>query len=218
MQETRGHTVGPFLARFRHHTFLTWLLKPANLLTIHHMLLRASPLAQQWKIRLQYWRREFDPWIREIPWERKWQTTPVFLLGKIPWTEESGRLQSVATQRVEHDWAAENACTHMLLTLQSKFWISDHLILGFPGGSDGKVSACNTEDLGSIPESGRSPGKGNGNPLQYPCLENPMDRGAWWATVHEVAKSWTRLSNFTLLFFYFSLNIGNKPHFHISKE
>ena len=63
----------------------------------------------------------------------------------------------------------------MLLTLQSKFWISDHLILGFPGGSDGKVSACNTEDLGSIPESGRSPGEGNGNLFQYSCLENSMD-------------------------------------------
>ena len=50
-----------------------------------------------------------------------------------------------------------------------------------------------------IPGSGRSPGEGNGNPLQYSCLENPMDRGAWWATVHGVAKSRTRLSDFTLL-------------------
>ena len=52
-------------------------------------------------------------------------------------------------------------------------------IWGFPGGSDGKASACNAGDLGSIPESGRSPGEGNGNPLQYSCLENSMDRGAW---------------------------------------
>ena len=52
------------------------------------------------------------------------------------------------------------------------------------GGSEVKASACNAGDLGSIPGSGRSPGEGNGNPLQYPCLENPMDRGAWWATVH----------------------------------
>ena len=65
----------------------------------------------------------------------------------------------------------------------------------FPGGSDGKESACNVGDLGSIPGSGRFPGEGNGNPLQYSCLENSMDRGAWWATVHGVAKSWTRLSN-----------------------
>ena len=55
--------------------------------------------------------------------------------------------------------------------------------------SDGKESSCNAGDLGSIPGSGRSSGEGNGNPLQYPCLENPMDRGAWQATVHGVAKS-----------------------------
>ena len=58
-------------------------------------------------------------------------------------------------------------------------------------GSDGKASAYNEGDPGSIPGLGRSPGEGNGNPLQHSCLENPMDRGAWWATVHGVAKSWT---------------------------
>ena len=58
----------------------------------------------------------------------------------------------------------------------------DHL--DFPGGSDSKASVYNAEDPGSIPGSGRSPGEGNGNPLQYYCLENPMDRGAWQATVH----------------------------------
>ena len=55
---------------------------------------------------------------------------------------------------------------------------------GFPGGSDGKESACNAGDLGLIPESGRSPGEGNGNPVQYSCLENPIDGGAWPTTVH----------------------------------
>ena len=60
--------------------------------------------------------------------------------------------------------------------------------VGFPGGSDGKASARNVGDLGLIPGSGRSPGEGNGNPLQYSCLENSMDRGAWWATVHGVTK------------------------------
>ena len=64
---------------------------------------------------------------------------------------------------------------------------------------DGKESACNAGDLGSIPESGRLPGEGNGNPLQYSCLENPMNGGAWWAKVHGVAKSQTLLSNFTSL-------------------
>ena len=68
---------------------------------------------------------------------------------------------------------------------------------GFPGGSDVKASATKAGDLGSIPESGRSPGEGNGNPLQDSCLENPMDGGAWWATFHGVAKSRTQLSNLT---------------------
>ena len=71
------------------------------------------------------------------------------------------------------------------------------MISGFPGGSEVKASACNVGDLGSILGSGRSPGEGNGNTLQYSCLENPMDRGAWWATVHRVSKSRTRLSDFT---------------------
>ena len=60
--------------------------------------------------------------------------------------------------------------------------------MAFPGGSDGKASAYNAGDLGSIPGSGRSPGEGNGNPLQYSHLGNPMDRGAWRATVHSLAE------------------------------
>ena len=78
-------------------------------------------------------------------------------------------------------------------------WRRDSLptpvFLGFPGGSDGKDSMCNVGDLVSIPGLGRSPGGGHGNPLQYSCLENLMDRGAWRATVHGAAKSQTRLSN-----------------------
>ena len=65
------------------------------------------------------------------------------------------------------------------------------MILGFPGGSVGKESAFNAGDPTLIPGSGRSPGEGNSNPLQYSHLGNPMDRGAWRATVHGVAKSWT---------------------------
>ena len=63
---------------------------------------------------------------------------------------------------------------------------------GFPGGSDGKESACNAGDLGLIPGLGRSPGEGKGYPLQYSFLETPTDRGAWWAAVHGVTKSQTR--------------------------
>ena len=68
-----------------------------------------------------------------------------------------------------------------------------NLHLGFPRGSI--VKNPPPRDVGSIPGLGRSPGEGNGNPLQYSCLENSMDRGAWWATVHRVAKSRTQLSN-----------------------
>ena len=67
--------------------------------------------------------------------------------------------------------------------------------LGFPGGSGSKESACNAGDPGLIPAWERPSGKGNGNPFQYSCLENPTDRGAWQATVHSVAKSQTPLSN-----------------------
>ena len=63
----------------------------------------------------------------------------------------------------------------------------------FPGGSDGKESTCDVGDLGSLPGLGRSPGGGHGNPLQYPCLENPMDGEAWWAAVYGVAQSQTQL-------------------------
>ena len=78
-------------------------------------------------------------------------------------------------------------------------------VSSFPGGSEDKVSACNAGDPGSIPGLGKSPGEGNGDPFQYSCLENPMDRGAWRATVHGVSKSWTRLNDFTF-------DTGNAPY------
>ena len=75
-------------------------------------------------------------------------------------------------------------------------------------GSDGKASAYNTGDPGLIPGLGSTPGEGNGNPLKYPRLENPMDGRTWWSTVHGVAKSRTRLSELTLLHFKPELNPG----------
>ena len=75
----------------------------------------------------------------------------------------------------------------------------------FPGGSDGKASAYNAGDPCSIPGSGRSPGEGNGNPLQYSCLASPIDGGVWWARVHGAAKSWTRLSDFTICLYGYSV-------------
>ena len=72
---------------------------------------------------------------------------------------------------------------------------SAHFTPGDPSGSDSKESTCNAGDMASVPGLGRSPGEGNGSPLQYSCLENSMDREAWQATVHKVAKSRTRLGN-----------------------
>ena len=72
--------------------------------------------------------------------------------------------------------------------------------MDFPGGSDGKEFASNTGDLCSTPGLERSPGEGNGYPLQHSCLENPMDRGAWLATVHGVTRSQTGLSDFVTFY------------------
>ena len=93
-----------------------------------------------------------------------------------------------------------------------------HFWSRLPGGSGVKGSACNAGDLGSISGSGRSPGEGNGNPLQYSCLENPMDRGSWWAAVHGVTRSWTRLSDFTSLWskLFVYLLISNTVSAHLT--
>ena len=95
------------------------------------------------------------------------------------------QLQSMGSQRAGHD----------LVTKQQQLVLAYLPFKGFPGGSVGKEFACNVGDLGSIPGLGRSPAERNGNPLQYSCLENSKDRGAWWATVHGVTKSWTQLSD-----------------------
>ena len=81
---------------------------------------------------------------------------------------------------------------------KSRTWLSDWMnwiLISFPGGSVGKDTACNAGDMGLIPGLGRFPGRGNGNPLQYSCLENPLDRGAWKATVHGFTKSQTQFSD-----------------------
>ena len=98
---------------------------------------------------------------REDPLERKWQPTPVFLPGKF-----HGQRSLVGYS----PWGHKESDTTGLNSLK--------VLRGFPGGSDGKASACNAGDPGLIPGWGRSPGEGNGNLLQYSCLENSMDRGA----------------------------------------
>ena len=143
------------------------------------------------------------------------------LAWRIPWMVEPGRLQSMGSLRVRHYWATSLSLftfMHWRRKWQSTWgawWAavcgvaqsrtrlkqpssssrSSKVVMGFPGSSDGKESACNVGDLRSMPGLGRPPGEGNGNPLQYSCLQKSMDRGAWRATVRGVAKSQIPLSN-----------------------
>ena len=138
----------------------------------------------------------------EDPLEEATATHSSTFAWRIPWTEQPGGLQSMASQRVRHNWS-DLACMHA-----RTYWIAQGTLLnalwwpreGNPKkrdciGSDGKESACNAGDLGLIPGSGRSPGEGNGYPLQYSCLENSMDRWAWWNTVYGVTKSQAELKD-----------------------
>ena len=94
---------------------------------------------------------------------------------------DSGRERVPPTIKIFSEIVSD--CVILILSLK-ECW-------GFPGGSAGKESACNAGDAGLIPGSGRSPGVGDGYPLQYSWVDNLMDRGAWWATVRGVAKCWT---------------------------
>ena len=126
------------------------------------------------------------------------------LAWKIPWTEEPGRLQSMGSLRVRHDWATSLSLFTFIHWRRK--WQPTPVFLPGESRDEGawwaavygvaqsrtqlkwlSSSSSNAGDLGSIPESGRSPGEGNGNPLQYSCLENPNDRGVWQATVYGVA-------------------------------
>ena len=138
----------------------------------------ASHVAQSVKHLPAVWERPgLNTWVRKFPWRRKWQPTPVFLTG------ESRGQRSLAGYS---SW-----------DYKSQTWLraifGGFQIRGFPGGSVAENPPASAGDVGSIPGLGRSSGEGNSNLLQYSCLGNPMDRGAWWATVHRVAKSWTGL-------------------------
>ena len=139
-----------------------------------------------------------ETWVRSLgredPLEKEMATHSSTNAWKIPWTEEACRLQSTGSQRVWHDWATS---LHFISLHQDKKIQITKIMKerSFPGGSVGRESTCNAGDPSSTPGWGRSPGEGNGNPLQYSCLKNPKDRGAWWAMVHRVAKSQTQLSN-----------------------
>ena len=106
--------------------------------------------------------------------------------------------------------------THTSCHLYIHVCVCIYIYIGFPCGSDSKESACNAGDPCLIPGMGRSPGERNGNPLQYSCLENSMDRGVWLATVHGVAKSWTWLSNYA--YFYIYIYTHTHTHTHIDDK
>jgi len=129
------------------------------------------------------------------------------------WTGRPGMLRFMGSQRVGHDWATDLIWSDLIILLviillvivllgtlrirwESYKILLDIIFLASYGGSGGKESTSNVGDRGSIPMLGRSLGEGNGNPLQYSCLKNPMDRRAWQATVPGVAKSQTQLSDF----------------------
>ena len=170
-----------------------------------------------------------ETWVWSLGWEDPLEegmaTHSSVLVWRIPWTEEPGRLWS---QRVRYDWSGL-ACMHNRIIrndfcnnwwsllkecINCGLWNDDFLMLSFflwvsLVAQMVKEPACKAGDSSSISGSGRWPGEGYGHPLQCSCLENPMDRGAWQALVHEVTKSRTGLSDntFTFFLYYFYLPI-----------
>ena len=128
---------------------------------------------------------------------------------RITWTEDSGRLWSIGSQRVRHDWndlaptqcwfSLSNLLQSVLQTIDSSILVHLTQIHSFLRASQVVLAIKNVRDVGLILRSGRSPREGNGNPLQYSCLENTKDRGTWWVLVHRVAKSqpWLKRLNTT---------------------
>ena len=146
------------------------------LMRISKYSMEASLIAQLVKNPPAMW----ETWVQSLglktPWRREKIPTPVFWPGEFQglyWTELNTVYGVTRSQTRLSDF-------HFLKQ-----------VYGFPGSSVGKESACNSEDLGSVPGLGRSPREGHSNPLQYSCLENPMDRATWQVTAHGVAKSQT---------------------------
>ena len=131
---------------------------------------------------------------KELDTERNtWWEESAVLLDRTPTTSNYGKMWSwsrcIVLEPLEIE-AGVLTSPKFCVDYNALYWITD-----FPGGSDDKESACNAGDPTSIPGSGRSPGEGNSNPFQYSCLENSMDSGVWWDTVHGVAKRWTWLKD-----------------------
>ena len=133
-----------------------------------------------------------------------WTGTSVRLMGAQAFSLESDLTISNKLKKTLHFWPSSST---------SRILSRPRLILGLPQRLSGKESTCNTGDVSSIPGLGRSPGEGTSNPLQCSCLENPRDRGAWWATVHMVTESQTQLSKLKNN----TSNIRVYPYTHIYK-
>ena len=141
----------------------------------------------------QYKGHRFDPWSGKTPGEGN-GTCSNILAWEIPWTEESNRLQTLGSQRVRHNLVTKQQQQQLsrsptISEIYPELSVSRRLSVKNPPAKAGV-----TRDVGLIPGSGRSPAGGNGNPLQYSCLENPVDRGAWCITVCRIARSWAWLS------------------------
>ena len=152
---------------------------------------------------------------REDPLQDSMATHSSISACRIPWTEEPARLQPTGSQTVRHELndlehtrprenppGGSNEYLNKIPKEYLRRWPL-YIYVIFPGGSICKETAYNAGYLSSIPGSGRSPGEGNGNTLQYSSLENPRDRGSWWASAHGVTKNRTQLSNWrTTLYLY----------------
>ena len=138
--------------------------------------------------------RGWDGWMASpTKWTWVWVDS-----GSWWWTRRPGMLQFTGSQRVRYNWTTELKCQipEKEIYVVLLYFFNGYLaFLGFPGSTAGKESVFKAGDLGSIPGLGRPPGGGLGNPLHYSFLGIPMDRGAWWATVHGIAKSRTQLSD-----------------------
>ena len=132
----------------------------------------------------------------EFPRQEHWSRLPFSSPRGFSWPRDLTRISCIVRQILYH-WATREVPLQLELyaNIEIKHLFS-YLFGPFPGGANGKEPTCQYRDVRdtvSIPVLGRSPGVGNGNPLQYSCLENPMDREAWWATVCRVTKNWTWL-------------------------